>query len=95
MGEHKVIYLEPGEGDPSVGRLWCQDDVWDPKDYDGKKAVKYLRADIAEKRIAELERELEQVAADSVDREIAALKEGRRRERQGDLCALKDPTDAG
>jgi hypothetical protein len=27
MGEHKYIYLEPQcKVDPSVGRMWCQDD---------------------------------------------------------------------
>jgi hypothetical protein len=42
--EHKIIYLEPIEGphDEDQGRMWCQDNVWHPSDYEGGTAAKYI-----------------------------------------------------
>ena len=63
--DHKQIWLEPlSEDDDYVygDRTWCQDDVWDSNDYNGVHATKYIRADLAEFQISELEgrvRELE------------------------------------
>lgn len=65
--DHKQIWLEPlSEDDDYVygDRTWCQDDVWDSNDYNGVHATKYIRADLAEFQISELEgrvRELEVV----------------------------------
>lgn len=40
-----IIWLEPECcADPSVGRTWCQDDVYECEE--GAKAVKYIRADL-------------------------------------------------
>lgn len=51
----EVIYLEPGEGDPMTGPLWCEDDMWagdEAYEEDGP-STKYVRADIADRALAE------------------------------------------
>lgn len=54
MSDHKRIWLQPECcACPTDGRLWCQDP--DPVDCeDGVPWTEYIRADIAEKREAEL-----------------------------------------
>jgi hypothetical protein len=43
MTDPKVIYLQPKCcEDPSVGRLWCEDDVMDCED--GNSSTKYIKA---------------------------------------------------
>ena len=56
--DHKYIWLEPEPpmDDDEVGRTWCQDNVYDPYDYDGNEPTIYVRNDIHKKRIAELEK---------------------------------------
>jgi hypothetical protein len=49
MPDPERIWLEPGDGAPDTGRLWCRDDVWD------EPATEYVRADIHAARVAELE----------------------------------------
>ena len=46
--EPERIYLEPGNGAPDTGRLWCEDDVWDgdPDYADDPPATAYIRADL-------------------------------------------------
>lgn len=47
--DHPVIWLEPTESDPELGRQWCQDNAW------GEDAIKYVRADIVAKLTEALE----------------------------------------
>lgn len=49
--EHTEIWLEPicAEGSPD-GRLWCQDDVFEPCEECGAKQVRFVREDIANTR---------------------------------------------
>jgi hypothetical protein len=56
MSDPEAIYLQPECcADPSVGRLWCEDDA--PVDCEeGKPWTKYVRADLAEQQAAEIER---------------------------------------
>lgn len=43
----EVMYLEPRCcADPNTGRQWCQDEVWADNCEDGKRGVKYIRADL-------------------------------------------------
>jgi hypothetical protein len=50
------IWLEPGDGAPDTGRLWCRDDVWTGDlAYEGELPTEYVRADIHAARVAELE----------------------------------------
>jgi len=45
--DHERIYLEPGNGDPDTGRLWCMNDVWTGyEEYAGMQATEYVRADL-------------------------------------------------
>jgi hypothetical protein len=55
--DHPTIYLEPGDGDTSsVGRQWCQNDVWsDNPAYGGVAPTRYVRADLVEALRAELD----------------------------------------
>jgi hypothetical protein len=55
--DHPTIYLEPGDGDTSsVGRQWCQNDVWsDNPAYGGVAPTRYVRADMVEALRAELD----------------------------------------
>ena len=57
MTDHEYIWLEPEPpmDDDEVGRTWCQDNVYDPYDYDGNEPTLYIRNDIHKKSIAELE----------------------------------------
>lgn len=48
-----VIYLEPGEGDPYTGRMWCEDDVWSGDEAYEDASTKYIRADVADCALAE------------------------------------------
>lgn len=61
------IYLEPGEGEPDVGRMWCSDDVWthDPEYAEFGAATEYVRAD----RVGRLE-ELVSELADDLESEV-------------------------
>jgi hypothetical protein len=61
----KMIYLAPQCcADPNEGRLWCQDDVWECEC--GVEAphrgIKYVRADVVAKIIAETVVELDKMA---------------------------------
>lgn len=51
--DHEVIWLEPEppKDNDEIGRTWCQDDVYDPDDYDGNKPTRYIRADLCMKPI--------------------------------------------
>ena len=55
--DHKYIWLEPEPpmDDDEIGRTWCQDDVYDPYDYDGNEPTLYIKNDIHQKRIVALE----------------------------------------
>lgn len=61
--DHKEIWLEPEPplDDDEIGRTWCQDNVYDPYDYDGNKPTRYIRADIAESRIKKLQAQVDAV----------------------------------
>lgn len=61
--DHKEIWLEPEPpmDDDEVGRTWCQDNVYDPYDYDGNKPTRYIRADIAESRIKKLQSQVDEL----------------------------------
>jgi hypothetical protein len=44
------IWLEPGDGAPDTGRLWCRDDVWTGDGaYEGELPTEYVRADLCER----------------------------------------------
>lgn len=67
--DHKKIWLEPlftpskeGETDwyDCEGRKWCQDNVWAAEDYDGAEATKYIRADLAQQEIEQLQSQLKE-----------------------------------
>lgn len=55
--EHSHIWLEPACAENGYeGRQWCQDNVWGDRCSDCDAVpVKFVRADIAEARISELE----------------------------------------
>lgn len=46
--DHLEIWLEPYNttSNREAGRLWCDDDVWEPEDYEGVESTRYVRADI-------------------------------------------------
>jgi len=46
MKDHDEIWLEPNHPEHTDDRTWCQDNVFEPEDYDGKQATRYIRADI-------------------------------------------------
>lgn len=53
---HEQIWLEPlCQEESSEGRLWCWEDVWGKCDDCGAPTVRYVRADLAEKRIERAE----------------------------------------
>jgi hypothetical protein len=86
MPDHERIWLEPGDGDPSVGRLWCKDDVWTGDlAYEGEMPTEYVRADIHAARVAELE-----LQANLKDRIVAWLREEVRKSRTDDSDFVTD-----
>jgi len=48
MTDHKEIWLEPRPIPPAdqEDRTWCQDNAYEPDEYDGRKATRYTRADL-------------------------------------------------
>ena len=48
MKDHKEIWLEPRPIPPAdhEDRTWCSDNAFEPDEYDGRQATRYIRADI-------------------------------------------------
>ncbi len=60
MSDCNFVYIEP---DIDQGeRMWCEDDVFDPDDYDGKESVKYIRHDLHQKEVQRLETDAKNLA---------------------------------
>jgi len=58
VADHKEIYLQPECcADSETGRLWCEDDAPEECE-DGKPWTRYIRADLSEQRIEQLEIEI-------------------------------------
>ena len=93
MTDHKEIWLEPRPIPPADqdNRTWCEDNVYEIDDHDGREATRYIRADLHDtienqlltqltadtKTIIELDERRDEllVVVADKDREIAALKQ--------------------
>jgi len=84
MTDHKEIWLEPRPIPPADqdNRTWCQDNAFELDDYDGRKATRYIRADICDDLNNQL---LTQLTADTktiIELEVKLVKAQQTIERQ-------------